>query len=90
MTAPLARYRTLIGATSGLMLFFSMSPAYTSSCHKYSVWHYPWPQRCRVPVPLVHRAAEQSHDWYVEFVFPDDDPDIVRAKAIDELRAKLK
>jgi hypothetical protein len=56
--------------------------------HCYSRWYYPTPQHCRLsnaPTPILHRAEEQSHDWYVEFVLPEDE----RIKAIDQLRVQL-
>jgi hypothetical protein len=30
-----------------------------AACHRFSVWKYPYPQRCRVVA---------SHDWFVELV----------------------
>jgi hypothetical protein len=46
-----------------------ISPAYSATCHHYSTWKYPWPQRCYsayAPPSLKRRAAEQDNDWYVE------------------------
>lgn len=37
---------------------------------------------------MAHRAAEQSHDWYVEFVLPEPAPD-ERAQALDKLKSQL-
>lgn len=46
MTGHPALYRMRIGAMSGLMLLCSGAPGYSNSCHKFSIWHYPWPQTC--------------------------------------------
>jgi len=56
-------------AIVGAALLLAANSA-AGACHKYSIWKYPWPQRCRytayAPAPLVHRADEQTHDWAVE------------------------
>ena len=40
---------------------------------------------------MAHRAAEQSHDWYVEFVLPEPEAaDTEREKAIRDLKAKME
>jgi hypothetical protein len=77
----------------GGLAVMAVTPA---SAHCYSRWYYPYPQHCgarRAPAPILHRAAEQSHDWYVEIVLPDavvkGDVD-ERAQALDELKAKLR
>jgi hypothetical protein len=82
------------------------TPSAAGTCHKHSIWHYPWPQRCYTayaPAPLVHRAEEQDHDWYVEItklpptwnldephieVTVPEDPD--RARGLDKLKEQLK
>lgn len=46
MIGPRGRCRVLTGAMSGLMLFCVTSPSYSNSCHKFSIWRYPWPQTC--------------------------------------------
>jgi hypothetical protein len=46
-----------------------ISPAHSATCHRYSTWHYPWPQKCYTayaPSSLKRRADEQSHEWSVE------------------------
>jgi hypothetical protein len=57
-------------AIVGTVLLLAVESA-AGACHKYSVWKYPWPQRCYTayaPAPLVHRAEEQDRDWYVEIL----------------------
>ena len=40
---------------------------------------------------MAHRAAEQSHDWYVEFVLPEPEAaDTEREKAIRDLKARME
>jgi hypothetical protein len=66
--------RTLL-LTTALML---ATPVDAAACHRYARWYYPYPQRCytaTASAPLRHRANEQSHDWYVEFVLPEAKPD---------------
>jgi hypothetical protein len=46
-----------------LMLIMMSSPV--EACHRFSVWKYPYPQRCAVTPERV---------WHVEFVLPDADP----------------
>jgi hypothetical protein len=33
------------------------------ACHRFSVWKFPYPQRCSVSRPQV-----SDHSWYVELV----------------------
>ena len=71
------------------------SPAH--ACHHYSRWYYPTPQpRCGLDQshprrPIAHRA-EESHDWYVEFVLPEPaaDPDPGRTQGVEALKRKLE
>jgi hypothetical protein len=56
-----------------LSLALSLVPIHEAkACHRFSVWKYPYPQRC-------HVEAKTSHDWYVELVAtppaPAPDPD---------------
>ena len=42
-------------------LIAASTPAH--ACHRYRVWHYPWPQRCGIarpvhPVAPIRRASE--------------------------------
>jgi hypothetical protein len=46
-----------------LALVLLATPA--EACHRFSVWKYPYPQRCAVTPERV---------WHVEFVLPDADP----------------
>ena len=65
-----------------------------SEAHCYHHWAYPRPQpgcgQDRSPLrgPVAHRAAEQSHDWYVEFVLPERVPN-EREQGLKTLRAML-
>jgi hypothetical protein len=36
------------------------------ACHRFSVWSYPYPQRC---------AVAQDHNWYVEITKIPEPPD---------------
>jgi hypothetical protein len=46
-----------------LALVLLATPA--QACHRFSVWKFPFPQRCAVTPERV---------WHVEFVLPDADP----------------
>jgi hypothetical protein len=57
------------------VLFLGITPA--QACHKYSIWHYPYPQRCGGAVD--HRSTapqtipQVDKTWYVEITaFPPD------------------
>ena len=41
--------------------FLVVSPAH--ACHRFSVWKYPFPQRCAV---TRVQAAPEDHSWFVE------------------------
>ena len=66
--------------TLGYLLIWNVPAA--AGCHHYSRWYYPYPQSCGAGV-MRARAAE-AHDWYVEFVLPDQ-----RAAAIEILKKEL-
>lgn len=42
--------------------FLAVSPAH--SCHRFSVWKYPFPQRCAVT------RVQEDHSWFVEIAAP--------------------
>jgi hypothetical protein len=48
-----------------LMLIALLLATPAQACHRFSVWKYPYPQRCAVAPERV---------WHVEFVLPDADP----------------
>ena len=56
-----------------------------SDAHCYQRWSYPTPQP-GCGRAIAHRASEQSHDWYVEFILPEPDE---RAQAVEALKAKM-
>jgi hypothetical protein len=39
-------------AIAGVATFVVVSPA-LGACHKFSVWNYPWPQRCAPVRPII-------------------------------------
>jgi hypothetical protein len=73
--------------TIAVLLILSIAPA---EAHCYSHWLYPKPQPGCPAHSLAHRAAEQSHDWYVDITqLPptwtlDSDPE--REEGIEKLR----
>ena len=66
-----ASVRPLVAARIFLLFipFGYTSPA--ESCHIYSRWRYPWPQRCGVPVKFVARVPERKAPPVKEFPIPD-------------------
>ena len=46
---------TLRGLLLGAV-FLASAPTDAAACHRFSVWKYPWPQRCEVQSSL-HRKA---------------------------------
>jgi hypothetical protein len=75
-------------AAIAVFLTLSVAPA---EAHCYSHWAYPQPQPgCHAHSLLAHRAAEQSHDWYVEIQqLPPGwtlDPDPEREQGIEKLK----
>jgi hypothetical protein len=80
-----------------LALILAASPA--AACHRFSVWRYPFPQRCGrfasrevVPAPAPHPAPtplpaeDEDRTWYVEIVIPPPD-DGGRAAGLEKLKA---
>lgn len=79
-----------------IVLVLLASPVQAEACHRFSVWKYPFPQRCRVA------QVQLDHDWFVEFKpeadiplpslenmeFPPDS-DSERLKGVGLLRQKL-
>jgi hypothetical protein len=88
--------RTLLAAA--LLVAFGADPA--QACHRFSVWKYPQPQRCKVthvalqavsPADLRHLPAPAP--WIVDEshspgLTPDDE-DAARARALEALKAML-
>lgn len=66
------------------LLFAAVLPLTLSTaqaCHRFSVWKYPYPQRCAVTKPQI----VEDRNWYVEFVLPDDE----RAAGIEALKKAM-
>jgi hypothetical protein len=73
-----------------------------ASCHRYSVWHYRFPQRCYTAraAPVRHIAYVQTqhpatppladdHSWYVDITKLPLDDALSRALGIEELKREL-
>jgi hypothetical protein len=70
--------------TITLSVTLALAAAPASACHRYSVWKYPWAQRCPLPYsPALRRAPARAFisfpsapvaapaedkNWYVEIV----------------------
>jgi hypothetical protein len=70
---------------ASLLLLMLVEPA--SSCHRFSRWHYPWPQRCNVqhglPLASVGKAP------YPKIQLPDLTPISGGEEADETTRARL-
>jgi len=74
-------------------LIAASTPAH--ACHRYRVWHYPWPQRCGIARP-VHPVAPQTAkaDWAgtptarIDEIAPNDE--LGRNEALVKLRSLMK
>ena len=62
---------TIRGLLLALALFAS-APTEAASCHRYSRWYYPWPQRCRF-VALA-RPQIRASSRKLELVSPGRGP----------------
>jgi hypothetical protein len=65
----------------------------SAACHRYSIWHYPWPQRCQrdevYPTKTIHAEPEAPLTSVKEIPLPFL-TDIVWGNAPDEdMRGRL-
>ena len=73
------------------VLFLGVTPA--QACHKYSIWHYPYPQRCNTVGlrPTVLQTVDKT--WYVEITaFPpdlDQEPEPLNPALVTQLNGLL-
>jgi hypothetical protein len=75
------RGRTL-ALIAALVTLISAGPA--DACHRFSIWHFPWPQRCSAPKPVEAKAP--APDGAIPL--PDLTP-ITGETPNDETRARL-
>jgi hypothetical protein len=68
-----------------LLLLTLVEPA--SACHRFSRWHYPWPQRCKVDAVLPPTAPETVPQS--EIPLPDLTPIGKGQEADEAMRARL-
>jgi hypothetical protein len=74
--------RHLLVVAAALVAVLAARPA--SACHKFSVWHFPWPQRCSAPKAV--EAKTTTPDGTIPL--PDLTP-ITGETPDDETRARL-
>lgn len=47
------------------LIVLLLAPTPAEACHRFSVWKYPYPQRC---------AVAPDRTWFVELTLPEADP----------------
>jgi hypothetical protein len=82
MTRTVALSAALIALSAALIALSAAEPAL--ACHRFSVWHFPWPQRCSTSKPVEAKAT--APDGAIPL--PDLSP-ITGATPDDETRARL-
>ena len=76
-----------------LAVFMPVTGPASAACHRYSIWHYPWPQQCQrdevYPTKTIHAQPEAPLTPVKEIAQPLL-TDIVWGNAPDEdMRVRL-
>ena len=62
---------TVRGFLLAMALLVSAPVPAAAGCHRYSVWHYPWPQQCGSRTPLRFRSEAPFVALRKTIVMPD-------------------
>jgi hypothetical protein len=72
-----------------IVIYFCLLSQTAQACHKYSIWHYPWTQKCdaRVHVVNVPQVLPPIRDN--DIPLPSLDDNWNEGAPDDELKARL-
>ena|SRR5579871_3571830 len=79
----------MTAARLGLLSAVMASPA-EAACHRFSIWHFPWPQRCGGAAPAAKQSLQDSKGGEPEIALPAlSRGEIVGGNADGATRARL-